>query len=849
VAYYGSKSHPQFGFSTADNVWNFRATVFNGMPEHGHAYSMGIRAGYFDPSDPGTVRLALYGTSSGHPASRKSSTNSIGLNTRMADASGGQDYTADLLAAVLLSSGAKYALAALFHGGRMAHGQNNATDTMFNRDTSLTTPPDPMGYTYSDIQTQIAIWVNYQPNSAPNIPSSPSPADGASFTTTTPTYEADFRDVDETLPNGLASDFLNAYQIQVRSVSAANATTGTVVWDSGWLGASGTEKTNRRFSRVHGGSALTPGQRYQWRSRVQDRFGAQSGWTSWTGGDFLVSGAAIVTLDGNPTGRTTDTTPDFQGKYHQVSGTASSHVQVRLFIGESLIATSPEIAKVVASAALPGTGFTITAAESTFGTLADDVRYSYQVRAKASGVWSDWSAARDFKTNGRPTIPVNLRPVSGSATTSYPMLMCQTSDPDGDTLTTTAYLTQDDGTPIASLAMTFDAALYAGTGGYKKQLTGSHLTIYGTYRATFDASDGDMTSARSAEIVFVYAQGPTVTVDGPTEDEVITTDTPTFSWTTTDQQKRRIRIYRVDDDLLIHDSGLQVSGDDLYEVPANVLRNETDYYATVEITDSNPLTGISDARHFRLEYTAPSAVTGFIASPDMAAMDVVPSVVRLTWDEPILIDGDFLYSRITRRVSGEPVENEEFMVDLPSISQTDWVDPFAPPATDLIYRMVYVVAESFYDQVTSGPAESTVRLDLPGSVLSDVRDGLSTRVVFDSVDDRTETPIADQTEINTWDGGPPWLFEGPTEYTEISLSARLTANDAATVEQQLTQLRALARFRADRSSAVSCYRDERGRRLFGRVRDVKITDQRLLRANVEFRLTEIEYSDVLEAAG
>lgn len=846
---YGSTAHPLFGYTAGDASDNQRATVYGAMPEHGHAYSMSIWAGYYDSGDPGTAQLALYDTAGGNPDDLLARTATFNLNTRMTEAAAGQLYTADLIASAIMAAGQKFGLQALFRGGRMAHGQTAATSLMYRRSTSATNNPDPNNYSSSTTETQMTIAVLYEANVAPDAPSNCSPADGASFTDTTPTYAGDFRDDNETLPNGLSSDYLNAYQIQVRSVASENAATGTVVWDSGTVGASNTERTNRRFSRDHGGAALTPGQRYQHRSRVQDRCGAWSAWTSWTAGDFLVSGAAVVTLDGTPTGRTTDTTPDLQGRYHHVSATSSSHVQVRLYIGSTLAKTSPEIAKVVSSSALPGTLFTITSAESTFGTLASGVAYSYQMRAKASGVWSDWSAKRTFFTNGRPTTPVDLRPISGSATSSYPLVTARISDPDGDALTATFHLREDDGTPITDVTMTYDATLYSGAGGYKVQLTGSHLATYDTYRGDVSATDGDLTSETSAEIVFTYAQGPTVTIDGPTEAETITTDTPTISWTTSDQQKRQIRIYRTSDNALVHDSGLQVSGDDLYEVPANILRNDTDYYVTVEITDSAPLAGVSGARNFRLEYTAPAAITGLIASPDMAAMDTTPSVVRLTWDEPILIDVDFLYYRITRRRSGVAPEDAEHLADLPSLSQTTWVDDKAPPAADLIYSVVYVVAESLYDQVTSDPAESPVRLDLGGSVLSDIRDGLTVRVAFDHVDERREELIADQTVINTWDGGAPWLFEGPTAYVELPMSARLIANDAATVEQQLAQLRALARFRVDGSPTLVCYRDERGRRLFGRVRDVVITDQRLLRADVEFSLTELTYTDVLEVVG
>lgn len=845
---YGSSSHPLFGFTAGDSSDNQRATVFGAMPEHGHAYAMEIRAGHYDPSDTGTAQLAAYDTDGGTPDDLLGRTATFALNTRMADASGGQTYQADLLASFLMPSGQKFGLQALFRGGRMAHGQTASASSMFRRSTSATNNPDPNNYTSSPTETQMTISVLYESNVAPDVPTDLSPADGASFTDTTPTYAGDFVDANETLPNGLTSDYLNAYQIQVRSVAAENATSGTLVWDSGTIGASSTEKANRRFSKDHpSGSPLTPGQRYQWCSRVQDRFGAWSSYTAWQ--DFLVSGAAVVTLDGNPTGRTTDTTPDLEGKYHHVSGTAADRVQVRLYIGTTLVKTSPEITKAVSSAALPGTSFTITAAESDFGTLASGVAFSYQMRARASSVWSEWSAKRTFFTNGRPSTPTNLRPVSGTAVSDYPTLTVQTTDPDGDALTVTAYLTEDDGTPIDDLAMTYDATLYGGAGGYKVLLTSSELATYDDYRATFDASDGDLTSETSAEIVFTYAEGPSVTVDSPTEDEVLTTDTPTIEWTTTDQQKKQITVYRTSDDALIHDSGLLVNTDSEYELPADLLINETDYYLIVEVTDSAPLVGTSAIRNFRLEYTPPDPVENFIASTETAAMDLTPSVVRLTW-EPVMTDAaDFLYYRVTRRLSTQAADDASAMVAIPSVDQGDWIDTDAPPGADLIYGIQQVVRESSFDVLRSDIVESTVRLDLDGPVISDVRDGLTLRVAIESLQEYEEELVSDQTLIHTWDGGPGYLFEGPTEYSDLPMVANLRANDAATTQQQIAQLKALARFRTDGSPVMACLRDHLGNRFFGRVRDVKIVYQRLDRAQVSFLWTELTYSDVPEAFG
>lgn len=129
------------------------------------------------------------------------------------------------------------------------------------------------------------------------------------------------------------------------------------------------------------------------------------------------------------------------------------------------------------------------------------------------------------------------------------------------------------------------------------------------------------------------------------------------------------------------------------------------------------------------------------------------------------------------------------------------------------------------------------------------------RAVFDSVKDRSEQLVQEQTEINTWDGGAPWLFEGPTYYHTIPMEAYVYATEDASVADILQAFRGapyepqplvkpyggLAGVRADGSAVVSCYRDERGRKLFGRLREPEVTDLRLQRADVSFLFSEQYY--------
>jgi hypothetical protein len=850
--------------SQQDN--NIVVTSGNRAYENGHAYSMGIRAGS-ESATTCSTRLLTYDV----PTGAASITDAIivgktPLIAITSDWDTNKPLHEEELETSFLVVNANYYYPG-FHetNGLLEIGKTGTSGSAGHpTGTSVSdTSPQPFPFEgYQFLNGDMYVWLNYEPNVAPDIPSSLSPADGATVTDTTPLYEATFTDANQSLPGGTPSlEKLLNYQIQVRSVTAENATSGTIVWDSGTIPANATEQTNSRFSKEHGGSALTLGNRYQWRARVQDVFGTWSSWShadavAWS--DFFVASGGVVTLDGTPTGRTTDTTPDFQGRYHHVSGTAADRVQVRLYTGSTLLSTSPEITKAVSSSALPGTLFTITAAESGFGTLSSGINYGYSVRARTSaGAWSDWSAIRTFNTNAKPTTPTNIKPVSGSVVSSLPLVTLQTTDADGDALTVSLRIKNSGGTVLFTRTMTFDATLYNGAGGYKYQTTGTDFATFATYKLDASATDGDLTSAQSAESTVVYAQGPSVTITSPTENQVITTDTPTFTWTTTDQQKKRSYIYRTSDDALIHDSTLLTSTVSDYAMPPDILVNNTAYYLVQEVQNSAPLTGTSAARNFTLTYTPPATVTGFFAVADYAMFDQEPSVNTLAWD-PVTTDASkFEGYIIYRRNAGQTFAQASVIMTFANQEQRTWTDTTPQSGKEQVYSIVQKVRESSIDVLTSDPAESPATVNLLGSVISDVRDGLQLRAVFDSVQERDEEIITEPSQLSTWEGGAPWQFEGPTYYRPIEMEARLYNTGPATPDDVIAALRGepyelfplvppyggLSGVRADGSLVLAVYRDERGRKIFGRVQNVQISDTRLLRANVSFTFQPVNYDE------
>src|SRR5690606_5068521 len=92
-------------------------------------------------------------------------------------------------------------------------------------------------------------------------------------------------------PDSIYGDHLNNLRIQVVRVS-----NNQVMWDSGSLAATSTERNSGTFNRAYGGSTLVAGVEYQWRVRVADDFGTWSGWTSYR--KFTINGGGAVTTQG-----------------------------------------------------------------------------------------------------------------------------------------------------------------------------------------------------------------------------------------------------------------------------------------------------------------------------------------------------------------------------------------------------------------------------------------------------------------------------------------------------------------------------------------------------------------------
>ena len=406
-----------------------RGCTFDRSNENGWVYELGIRAGKYttESSSNVTTRIALYDTtSSKNPDDRQGYSNSFTVSSAMVDASGGANYTASIAssigpsnASIPIRSNTRYHLAVLGTVGWLAHSMQEAAlisadnELFYDHTGTLSQPPpDPFGSYTSSTQGHMVIWATYEANVAPNTPTSLSPS--GSVNDIAPTFAATFSD-----DNADRGDQLNQYRIQVRRVSD-----GVTFWDT-TVTASSADKAASAINQAYYGTTLVRGTAYEWRCQMSDWFGAWSSWTAWTA--FTPANLGFGTLDDDPTSKIEDNTPDFKGRWTHQSSDDMTVVQVRLLnaSGSTVLQTGDEYNITdVASAASPGTLFTVAWANTGFDTLAWGTNYRYQIRGYDGTQWSDWSASRTFNTNAAPSVPSGLTPSGGAILTDYPLLSC-----------------------------------------------------------------------------------------------------------------------------------------------------------------------------------------------------------------------------------------------------------------------------------------------------------------------------------------------------------------------------------------------------------------------------------------
>jgi hypothetical protein len=724
---------------------------------------------------------------------------------------------------------------ALFQGGASA----------YFRGPGLSVTPDPFGTATGISESGLRVWVYGQVNRAPNTPTNIAPSNGATLTTAQPVISGDFRDPDETLQdtNGAtlfgvgSADKLAAYQIVIKLG-------GVTKWNSGPQDANGSMQTARRFTAT---CPVTLGSgNYTLQTRVQDQAGA---WSAWSNTTFSVATAAVV-LQGSPTGKITDLSPDFQATFVTTGTDSTDQAKVRILKNGGVIGTSGAITFTVG----PNATGTITYASTGFADRGAGVDYQYQVQMRygASHLWTPWSDPRSFRTNGAPNKPAISFPSGQSfGRPAYPTITATVrDDDDADNLLTVATeVTRPDNSVITLSNPTYNyqTKQWAQTTGPTTIPAGND----GTYKVRVRGTDPlGAVGPWSDYATFGIGNFPAITnvTVTPTDGTNITGAPVTFTWQTAgtstptaSQQARRVITITdaaTGEDVLVSDHPFQTT---TYTTSNTTWeRNETDYLYTIAVTDGLGLVGTYSGS-FHVSYTPPDQPTGVNAMPLGSDYDRPgqESMAQIQWDQSSADPGTWLAYDVSRWDGSSwiligSVETQE---------QTAYLDPI-PPLGAVSYAVTQRVQVN-EAEVSSDPALAEVVIAFDGMVLTDVAADATDRVTCLGYERRDETVTPDVVYLPSW-SGPPLALQGAATSRRMTVTAKVESDVWRTQQglpgNQTTvdAILGLANVRVTDTGIaprVLCYRDNRGRRLFCQFDgDVTAED------DAEFNLTALSFT-------
>lgn len=730
----------------------------------------------------------------------------------------------------------------LFFGGTIQSGDIDVLATTilatnyeyWHRTPGAVLPTDPFAHTSNpDSAYRFAIYAEFTPDSAPNAPVSLSPADAGTFAGTLPVFSGTFSDADTGSPT---LDKISAYEFEVQD----NADQSPLWTGAGATFLAGTnEQTSGNYSAVYNGSALSPGDVLRWRTRTADLSGLWGAYSAWRTLTLQAAGPQVAItspladakIDG-PSGEI-----DWSGTYTHATSTSSTHVQVRVLSGTQVYRESPEIAKVVSHNA----SFTITDTEAALGTLGAGLALSVQIRAKAGGVWGEWSTARAFTTNAIPTVPASLQPPAGSIATSYPKLTFVSSDADDTEGTDVEWeieITRPDLTVHTYTTTNWDAT----AGEAYLQLSVTHVPNTGLYRwraRARDISASDGYSAWSEPVTFTYATGLTVTITSPTEGQVLTTATPTFTFTISagTVTYRRLWLYEKDTTTLRYDSGV-LTGAGGITPDAGVLLNAASYDAVIWAANDSAVEGTSLRREFSVSFAAATGPAGLTLATYSHPRDPEPTSVLVSWQPTDVPYDQFTGYAVRRWDDGAAQNTGRLLKIITQPQQTRYLDAAIPASQ----RQRYAVSVLKKDGTESALVAGSIDLDLSVVVIQSATSPDQRVVLRWKPATIRGTPEQEAETLTTWgSSGKPVVVFGGGVRSVIEGSFTLLSDDYGTRQEHFAAGDALYR-----AQEPVIFRDERNR-LFGVLRqwDWEQFDNK---DTIRLRVEEIAYVEGVSAA-
>lgn len=373
------------------------------------------------------------------------------------------------------------------------------------------------------------------------------------------------------------------------------------------------------------------------------------------------------------------------------------------------------------------------------------------------------------------------------------------------------------------------------TNKWEYQTTSTDLPAYSNYRWDSYMFDGTLNSAPSAEALFIYGQGPSVTPTNPTNLSTITNNNPLYSWTTTNQTKYRLLVYLASNDSLIYDSGWVVSASGSAQHGSGYLYNDTQYYYIVGVENNLTLVGYSAATYFTVDYVDPSPLVNFSVNPINIGDDTVPTANIISWNTPAIPPLEFKEVVLMRKnlATGETI----ILQRVQNVEQTVWYDYFPQFGINFEYSGFVVQYYGSNEEIQSQPVYGQSLLPGRYPVLTDVRNGGTYRVVLQLLGTFGWDNKDDVQFVKTWGESDPTAIVDDTDYDVVSGSFNLITDRFGTAQSKLERLLTLKK-----QKTIVCYRDARKTYFIGYI-NVRVKYGDIDAYEVEISLTTVAYAE------
>ncbi len=195
-------------------------------------------------------------------------------------------------------------------------------------------------------------------------------------------------------------------------------------------------------------------------------------------------------------------------------------------------------------------------------------------------------------------------------------------------------------------------------------------------------NQGDLESPWSDYSLFHTSQLPVVAITNPTDTDTLVSNTPTMTWTYTDneattQSKWRLEILNQTGSTVIYDTDWTTGADVSYQIPDGYLYNLTNYKVRITLEDGDGMVSLPVTHSFDVAFLAPSTPTIGTPSADVAGIVTFESTINKPPVDGWYADQITIARKNTGSVSWTPLQTAipiSVVVVDDGEDETDWTE-------------------------------------------------------------------------------------------------------------------------------------------------------------------------------